>query len=59
MEKLGQRLVCLKGTRKEIYRVVYKDEVGSYFIKLYGELIEVVQRNGEEATKGWVTVDEC
>lgn len=50
-------LVFLKYSRRKLERTVYTDGQ-KYFIKWYGEYVEVVNTDGvNEVTDRWVTVE--
>ena len=49
----GKDIIYLKGTRRSVWRVIWEKD-GTFYIKLYGELIEVKRCN---YGCGWGTVE--
>lgn len=47
MKNHFQNIVYLKGSGTSVKRSVYEDENGKFFVKYYGELIEV-ERHGTD-----------
>lgn len=53
------RCVDIRGTRRSVWRCIYKDEAtGKYYIRMFNNFFEVVCGYFEEATGGWCTKDE-
>ena len=57
MINTGTKLVYLTGSKKTIKRTVWKDG-DKYYIKWYGEKIQVYHPDGFMVTSGWRTLEE-
>ena len=59
MKNMGTRLVYLTGSEKTVERVLWMDENGAYWVKWYGEKIQVYHPQGfTNVTSGWRTVED-
>ena len=56
MKKVTNGIICMSGSRKEIDRAIYTDGK-KYFVKWYGQYIEVYNIHGGIVTSGWRTVE--
>lgn len=50
MKSLGTKYIYLTGTSRTCWRVVYEDECGRRYVKLYNGWIDVVESGNDYAT---------